>query len=37
VVQTDGIDTDKYIEFYGEYSTLRRCDVAGFVLEPIQG
>jgi 4-aminobutyrate aminotransferase-like enzyme len=37
--KADGtIDTDKYIEFYGEYldrATVN--DVAGFVLEPIQG
>jgi len=37
--KADGtIDTDKYLEFYGEYidrATVN--DVAGFVLEPIQG
>src|SRR2546423_15584866 len=33
-----GIDTDKYIEFYGEYVDRATVNgVAGFVLEPIQG
>jgi len=37
--QADGsIDTDKYIEFYGEYLDKATVgDVAGFCLEPIQG
>ena len=37
--KADGtIDTDKYIEFYGEYCDRATVnDVAGFVLEPIQG
>ncbi|NQT18531.1 MAG: aminotransferase class III-fold pyridoxal phosphate-dependent enzyme, partial [Planctomycetes bacterium] len=38
-VKADGtIDTDKYIEFYDEYINKATVhDVAGFVLEPIQG
>ena len=38
-VRPDGeIDTDKYIEFYEEYLDKGTCgQVAGFVLEPIQG
>jgi len=37
--KADGtIDTDKYLEFYGEYTDRATInDVAGFVLEPIQG
>ena len=38
-VKSDGmVDTDKYIEFYDEYINRATVnDVAGFVLEPIQG